>query len=176
MIKNQEKFQKLSRREQGAALVTSLILLLVLTVLGVSTMSTATMEMRMAANNQFHENAFQLAETGLDGDLARLNAGNMASPVPQGLNQVTGVGNCSAPTAGAVPELGGTFTNTICYTGVTGLVSGTSINLMVNFMFQDDSQSVVGDPTVVGDTKASSLQSLGIKILGPAAAGQQGQQ
>jgi len=169
MSTNQNKFREKSNHERGAALVTSLILLLVLTVLGVSTMSTATMEMRMAANNQFLENAFQLAETGLDGDLARLNSGAMASPTPQGLNPVTGVGNCSAPTAGAIPELSGTFTNTICYTGVTGLVSGTSINLMVNFMFQDDSQAVA-------QGQASSLQSLGIKILGPAAAGQQGQQ
>ena len=57
-------------REQGVALLVSLILLLILTVLGVSTMSTASMEMRMAANDQFLENAFQLAETGLDTDLA----------------------------------------------------------------------------------------------------------
>ncbi len=163
------EIQPKNNRERGAALVTSLILLLVLTVLGVSTMSTASMEMRMAANDQFLENAFQTAETGLNGDLARLNAGTIVAPAPQNINPATGFGNCLADTNGGIPELGGNFTNSICYTGVTGLVSGTSINLMVNFMFQNDSQAVA-------QGQASSLQSLGMKILGPAAAGQQGQQ
>ena len=53
-------------KQRGATLVIALVLLLILTILGVSTMSTATMEMRMAANSQYLENAFQLAETGID--------------------------------------------------------------------------------------------------------------
>jgi type IV pilus assembly protein PilX len=57
-------------RQDGAALVVGLILLLVLTVLGVSGMNTATMEWSMAANDQYAENAFQAAETGIDRALA----------------------------------------------------------------------------------------------------------
>ena len=53
-------------RERGATLVVSLILLLVLTVLGVSGMNTATLELTMASNAQYHEGAFQAAETGID--------------------------------------------------------------------------------------------------------------
>ena len=53
----------MTRRQQGAALVVSLILLMMLTLLAVSTMRTASLEVAMAGNDQFGENAFQLAET-----------------------------------------------------------------------------------------------------------------
>jgi type IV pilus assembly protein PilX len=43
-----------------------LVLLLVLTVVGVSGMNTATMEITMAANTQFQQDAFQLAEDGIE--------------------------------------------------------------------------------------------------------------
>ena len=141
--------------EQGAALVTSLILLLVLTVLGVSTMSTVTMEMRMSANYQFLENAFQLAETGLDTDLALLNVGNIAAPA------ATVAGNCSAPTAAvAGADLGGTFSNTLCYVG-EGMAFNNSFGLVNNYYFQDNSQAIA-------QGQASSLQSLGMSVTGPA--------
>ena len=46
------------------------MLLLVLTVVGVSGMNTATMEITMAGNTQFQQDAFQLAEDGIDIALA----------------------------------------------------------------------------------------------------------
>ena len=58
-------------RERGAALVVALILMLVMTVLGVSGMSTATLELTMAGNAQNQQDAFQAAETGLETALAR---------------------------------------------------------------------------------------------------------
>jgi len=52
--------------QRGATLIVGLVLLLVLTVVGVSGMNTATMEITMAANTQFQEDAFQQAEDGID--------------------------------------------------------------------------------------------------------------
>jgi hypothetical protein len=52
--------------QHGAALVVGLVLMLVLTVLGVSGMNTATLELVMANNNQSQQLAFQAAETGID--------------------------------------------------------------------------------------------------------------
>jgi type IV pilus assembly protein PilX len=52
--------------QTGATLVVGLVLLLVLTVLGVSGMNTATMEITMAANTQFHQDAFQMTEDAID--------------------------------------------------------------------------------------------------------------
>ncbi len=53
------------KKQNGAALVIGLILLVVITVLAISGMNTATTELAMARNDQITENAFQAAETGL---------------------------------------------------------------------------------------------------------------
>jgi hypothetical protein len=53
-------------RQTGATLIVGLVLLLVLTVLGVSGMNTATMQVTMAGNMQFQQDAFQMAEDGID--------------------------------------------------------------------------------------------------------------
>ena len=59
--------------QRGAALVVGLILLMVLTVLGISSMNTATLELAMAGNTQHHQEAFQAAETGIDISISQRN-------------------------------------------------------------------------------------------------------
>jgi type IV pilus assembly protein PilX len=58
------------RRQQGAALVIGLVLLLVLTILAVSGVFTSTMELRMVGNTQNQERAFQAAEVAIEDALA----------------------------------------------------------------------------------------------------------
>jgi len=53
-------------KQGGAALVVGLILMVVITILAISGMNTATTELAMARNDQSYENAFQAAETGLE--------------------------------------------------------------------------------------------------------------
>ena len=53
-------------KQDGAALVVGLILMVVITILAISGMNTATTELAMARNDQSYENAFQAAETGLE--------------------------------------------------------------------------------------------------------------
>jgi len=55
-----------ARRQSGAALVVGLLLLLVLTILAISGMTTATLELQMAGNEQYQERAFQFAESGIE--------------------------------------------------------------------------------------------------------------
>ncbi len=62
---------KNSQRQNGAALVVGLVLLVVITVLAISGMNTATTELAMARNDQNYENAFQAAETGLENSLSQ---------------------------------------------------------------------------------------------------------
>lgn len=70
----------LSRKQSGAVLVVSLIVLLVLTLLGVAGMNSSMMQERMAANAQNSNRAFQAAESAagalmqqlMDGDLSLL--------------------------------------------------------------------------------------------------------
>ncbi len=67
--------------QRGAVLVVGLILLMVLTVLGVSSMNTATLELVMAGNAQSHQQAFQAAETGIDISIAERNFNTFAPAV-----------------------------------------------------------------------------------------------
>lgn len=83
----------LSRAGQGgAALVVGMILLMVLTLLAISGMNSATLELQMAGNAQYSENAFQAAETGLEEAIraARLNGVNTANVDPKVTELVTG--------------------------------------------------------------------------------------
>lgn len=54
------------RRQGGAVLLTSLVILLVLTLIGVSTMDTTGLEMKMASNNRNAQWTFQMAEAALE--------------------------------------------------------------------------------------------------------------
>lgn len=67
-------------KQRGATLIVGLILLMVLTVLGVSGMNTSRMEVRMAGNTQFRQDAFQLAESGID--VAIASGTFSTTPVP----------------------------------------------------------------------------------------------
>lgn len=53
-------------RQRGAALIIGLILLLVLTILAISGVVSSTLELRMTANQQQQERAFQAADTGVE--------------------------------------------------------------------------------------------------------------
>lgn len=68
-------------RQAGAALFVGLVLLLVMTVLGVSGMNTATLELAMASNAQAQQQAFQAAETGIDVAISR-GAFTTSGPTP----------------------------------------------------------------------------------------------
>jgi Tfp pilus assembly protein PilX len=57
-------------RQHGAALVIGLMLLLVLTLLAVSGMNSASLEFVMAGNEQYRANAFSAAEAGIEQTLA----------------------------------------------------------------------------------------------------------
>jgi hypothetical protein len=56
---------QMPRQQQGVVLVTALVFLVILTLLGITSMSTNTLEERMAANSQDMNRAFQTAETGV---------------------------------------------------------------------------------------------------------------
>jgi type IV pilus assembly protein PilX len=71
-----------ARRQNGAALVVGLLLLLVLTVLAVSGMNTATVELQMAGNMQYSQNAFQAAEIGIERVIKAGGFDTSATPTP----------------------------------------------------------------------------------------------
>jgi len=61
------KYKKLHIEEQkGAVLVMALVMLTVLTLIGVSSMSSSTLELKVASNTQQHDSAFQAAQTVIE--------------------------------------------------------------------------------------------------------------
>lgn len=63
----------LPHRQQGVVLVVALVLLVAITLLSLAGISTTTLELQMATNQQERVNAFQQAETGIDAVSADLN-------------------------------------------------------------------------------------------------------
>lgn len=132
-----------SRRPQsGAALIVSLILLMVLTVLAVSTMRTASLGLLMAGNAQYRENAFRLAQSGID-------------TVVRGPERV-GAGDC--PTAAADPavdvaELGGRYVTEVCYRGQS-ITPGNSFPRIPTYNYEVTSTGL----TDARDARASLVQ------------------
>ena len=59
-----------ARRPAGAALVIGLLLLAVITVLAISVISTASLELQMTGNEQYQEQAFRAAEAGIEQAIA----------------------------------------------------------------------------------------------------------
>ncbi len=61
--------------ERGAVLAICMLLLLVLSIVGVAGLVTATLELRMAANAQYHERAFQAAEYAIEQAMSATDLG-----------------------------------------------------------------------------------------------------
>jgi type IV pilus assembly protein PilX len=105
-IRNMQQGRSLAR-QKGAALIVGLVLLLVLTVLGVSGINMATLELTMTGNTQAAQFAFQAAETGIDVALSGPVDTNTpevynAEPVGDGTYEFDSQIACAATTT--VPE------------------------------------------------------------------------
>ena len=144
------------RAERGVALFVGLILLLVITVLAVAAMTMATSDLRMAANRQFHENAFHAASRGIEQGMITPNLPTTGASVTVASTAVPG--NASD-----------TFEYTVTFdpdNGVTGVPAGgyslgTSSGFSAfHFEVQATGKSARGSEVV---------QEQGFYIIGPSA-------
>ncbi len=106
--------------QRGAALVVALILLLVLTVLGVTGMSISSTELVMAGSEQDRGRAFQAAEIGIERatrDLGTVPA-TPGSSVTVAATEVT-----DSPVNSATGEATDTYTTTSAYSGSSDIIS-----------------------------------------------------
>jgi type IV pilus assembly protein PilX len=134
-------------RQRGAALVIGLLLLVVLTLLAISGMNTASLELVIAGNSQYRQNAFQAAETGIAQALA------------------TGVFNPrSGPTTSPRAPLANDTTNDFFTTTITPQLNGQGLPALGKSgdRFRDFHFEV----TSVGDSsrnaRATSVQGLAV--------------
>lgn len=145
------------RNQGGAALIIGLVLLAVLTVLAISTLRTASLELLMAGNTQFRENAFQLAESGL---AARMRQVNAAVPLPP-LTVTCPGGAEDGPVR--MEAMQGSYTTAVCYEGYTSsLEGGDSLGKIGAYHFQLRSTG----RTDQRDAEADLVQ--GFYVRGPA--------
>jgi type IV pilus assembly protein PilX len=114
--------------QRGAVLIISLVLLMVLTILAISTMRTASLGLLMAGNTQYRQNAWQLAQAGID---SILRAGDPA------LTDSCDTAVADAPVA--IGTLGGSYTTTVCYRGES-ITPGNSITRVPTFNFEVQSE------------------------------------
>ena len=135
MVTRQTKtnFGTTSDGQRGSALVVSLMILMVMTILGITAMGSTTLEERMANNNRQHQLAFQSAESALRDaeNWLATNVTNLAS-----LNQFDGT----------VPGL---------YTLRPPIVGMTTVPLAPSFDIDDDADWLAAGTTVQGSALSS---------------------
>ena len=137
-------------RQNGAALVVGLILLLVLTILAVSGVMTSTLELRMVGNTQLQERAFQAAEVAVEDALAN---SLLSTSVP--VNQPT-IPNPNSPNDA--------YSYQLRYVGQTTLGSGMT-GYSIGSAFQAYHFQVDASGTGPGNALAQHTQSF--YIVGP---------
>ena len=147
---------KLRQRQQGAALAVSLMLLVVITVLAISGMNTATTELALVRNDQAYEDAFQAAETGLE---TALGQGQFATAAATSMTQTVGTKNISTTIqfedSTLVPDKAFSL----------GVGSGISA-----YHFLATSQAQISrDPGNTTDRDSSATHSQAFYIVGPEA-------
>lgn len=138
------------QRQQGAALVVGLILLLVLTILAVSGVFTSNMELRMVRNTQSQERAFQAAEVAIEDALA-----NPVLSTSVGFNQ----GTTAVPNSD--PD---TYTYQLQFVGQTPLGTGMT-GFSIGSAFQSYHFQVQANGTGPDNAVADHTQSF--YVVGP---------
>ncbi|HZE44856.1 MAG TPA: PilX N-terminal domain-containing pilus assembly protein [Steroidobacteraceae bacterium] len=132
--------------QRGAALVTSLVLLLVLTILAVAGINSVTMEYAMTGNEQFRANAFTAAEAGIEQSLVQ------GTFIPGAANQ--SIGATSDPYAAVIaPILGGAPQN-------PPLSLGASIGKISSYQFE-----ITSTGTSLRSAQAVNVQ--GVAVIAP---------
>ena len=102
-----------ARRQRGAALAVGLILLLVLTILAIASLSTSTLDVRMAANAMYATNAFEVTERGIE-IAVQTSVPNTTTPV------------VTVPVTVAPGTNGDTYTYTLRFNPLNGVTAPPS--------------------------------------------------
>jgi len=143
------------RQQRGAALVVGLMMLVALTLIGVTTMGMNTMELRMASNAQNKSNAFQAAEAGLEVGLSLTDAENInaAQPIAPPM-LVNATATINSTFVGLIPGRGNGFTSGVACPG-----SSPERTRCAHFQITSVGQHL--------QSNASSTQVQGFYVLAP---------
>ena len=143
------------RRQRGAVLIVALVLLVILTLLGVSMMNTTKLEERMAANIQEATQAFQSAETGLSQGFNKGGAWNTNASIVQ----------LASAVPGSARDETTQFVTTFIAT--TGPPSGYDVSQFqtAHFDFQSTGQHCTDPPTCTNPLYVTTLHGGGFQVF-----------
>ncbi|RMF96488.1 MAG: hypothetical protein D6727_08100 [Gammaproteobacteria bacterium] len=144
------------RPQGGAALIVGLVLLMVLTILAIASMRTASLELLMAGNTQLRANAFQLAESGIEALLAQVESGAIHLQPVDGWEQSLG------PTPVALGGLQGQYEARVRYMGSGPPWDGSSSDLFEFLHFQIQADGVTTSGGVVTERSGRARHVQGI--------------
>ena len=124
----------LPHSQRGTALIVSLVLMTVLTILAISTMRTATLELSMAGNTQYKAQALALAEAGLDIAFDQINEGHYDPIAMVGPNADGWTEDILPPGINSIADNeGDTFQVDILYRYEGLPPAGNSMNLLAHY-------------------------------------------
>ncbi|MFQ5469238.1 MAG: PilX N-terminal domain-containing pilus assembly protein [Gammaproteobacteria bacterium] len=135
------------KRQNGSALVISLLILVVMTILGVTSMSSTSLEENMAANSQNSHVAFQAAESAINAAITA-NVGFIADTAINPPQAQYSFGSSTISTS------------SIAYQG-TSIKEGASIGKLVSHQFE-----ITGNGLING-AKATRTNIQGVDVTGP---------
>ncbi len=143
--------------QRGMALIMAMVILMILTILGITAMTTSSLEEKMSGNIQEQTRAFQAAESGVSEAIARI---------------ITGVGGGIIPTFD-MPYQGGR-SNARVMTASLGTVSGGNRCSGANSRDCHGTESSAWQHFTITSrgtttTNARTLVEQGIKMSGPGA-------
>ena len=109
--------KNMNQRQSGAALVIALILLVALSLMAISSMNTASLDLIMAGNEQYRSRAFAAAETGVQNAIlsGTFNTGSSSSS-----SASTGIGDDSYNYTISTPNNGVVETSPPGYSAASG--------------------------------------------------------
>ncbi len=84
------------KNEKGVALIIALIMLLVLTLIGLSAVSTTTHETKIAGNERVYNNAFYAADGGIENFRGRASTGEFIYGVATSGSYSVGIGEATS--------------------------------------------------------------------------------
>lgn len=148
-----EKIRLPVKSQQGVVLITGLVFLVILTLLGITALSTNTLEERMAANSQDINRAFQAAESGIS---VAFNSGSAFAGTTDDYSSSTAD---SQGTYNATITVNSTFRASVDVSGYQDIDSASDEGLYKWYYYDVRS-------TGATQSGATSVVGVGAKVLG----------
>lgn len=155
-----------SVRQQGAVLMISLIMLLVLTVIAITASNMSTLQLRMANNSQLQNIAFQAAESGIRHGQQDISGSGKSGILSYGADNSAGIAPRYAATTVILIEPGSSL-------DASGEGGGTSlVRYQVRISSHGkacDEADTNCDPAATADNRPRAQHLLGCKVQAVAA-------